>query len=86
MPPPEMKGEVKMKKQIMKIQTHGVCITIEKHSEDLYNPYRVYRHWWDMGDHRRCVAKYADLRSALLWVADVREFQGERISLCNPWN
>lgn len=42
-----------------------VCI---KTDEEI-NPYRLYRTWWDMGKHRKLIAKYADIGSVLYHIA-----------------
>lgn len=39
-----------------------VCIK----TSDKYNPYRLYRVWWDAGYHRKLIEKYADMGSVLM--------------------
>lgn len=45
---------------------HLVCIK----AEGVNNPYRLYRVWWDGGNHRKLLAKYADIESIMCWLYD----------------
>lgn len=63
-----------MAKQILKVNEGGRWFSVQK-TDDQYNPYRVYRHSWEMGkygyttEHKKCVGKYADMRSAMVFLA-----------------
>lgn len=41
------------------------------HSDDRYNPYRVIQLWYDCGWHRKQIAKYADIVSAMVYITDL---------------
>lgn len=41
------------------------------YAEGQTNPYRIYRRWYDRGEHRKLCMKYADLKSCLWWLAQV---------------
>lgn len=52
--------------QIMNVSDHGhnyVCIY---DSTANYNPYKLYRKWYDKGWHRKKVAEYCEFQS-ILW-------------------
>lgn len=70
-------------RQIASVEANGHCYSIVRDFSASVNPYRVYRRWWDarkdgygLGEHKKCVARYADLRSALLSVADLDCWKG----------
>ena len=60
------KGDDKMKQhKILEIHEgkwHYVCVK----TDEKPNPYRLYRTWWDMGNHRKPITKYADFDS-IMW-------------------
>lgn len=36
------------------------------------NPYRLYRTWYDMGNHRKLIAEYANFESVLYYLLQLR--------------
>ena len=64
-----------MKRQVAKIQSKGT-FTVINDSGARFNPYTVYwtYHDWDNGQmktHKMKMVSYADLNSALYYIADV---------------
>jgi len=63
-----------MARQILKVNENGRWFSIVK-TDDEVNPYRVYRHSWEMGrygyptEHKKLVEKYADMRSCMILLA-----------------
>lgn len=54
-----------MTKQVLKINNDGfhyICIHDDKQK---YNPYMIYKVWYDNGPHRKKVNAYADFGSVL---------------------
>lgn len=54
--------------QVMKLNVCGaafVCTFTPKRR----NAYRLYRTWYDNGNHRKMVAQYANFESVLFWLA-----------------
>lgn len=41
---------------------HYICIK----TDDKTNPYRLYKTWWNMGNHRKLINKYGDF-SSIMW-------------------
>ena len=64
-----------MARQILKVSENGRHFTVVK-TEDEFNPYRVYSHSWEVGrygyytDHKRLVAKYADMYSVMVFLTE----------------
>ena len=65
-------------RQVLKMNENGHHYTVVK-VEDKANPYRVYRHTWEQNkygyltERKRCVEKYANMASVLLFLADLPE-------------
>ena len=51
--------------KIMEITIVRTRYLVIKDNESKYNPYKVYRKWWDQGDHRQKVTEFADIESVL---------------------
>ena len=51
--------------KIMEITISRTRYLVIKDITSKYNPYKVYRKWWDHGDHRQKVTEYADIESVL---------------------
>ena len=64
-------------RKVMDIQTNGVWIKVIRKESEKYNKYCVYSCWYDMGEHRRLVAKYANMQSVLLTLAQLPQFRTE---------
>lgn len=60
-----------MKRKVMTLCDNGIRIDCVKDDGDKYNPYRLYTVWYESGWHRKQLAKYADLQSAISAIADV---------------
>lgn len=60
-----------MTRKVMTINEKGLHLECIKDNSDKVNPYRLYRVWWDQGNHRRLIAKYADMNSILYAVLQV---------------
>lgn len=41
---------------------HYVCVK----TDEKPNPYRLYKTWWNMGNHRKLINKYGDF-SSIMW-------------------
>jgi len=57
-------GEQKTRK-VLEISNGNAQFVCIKHSNVKYNPYRLYRVWWDGGNHRKEIARYADFMSII---------------------
>ena len=53
----------------------GYAATCIKHTEDRTNPYWLYLEWYNMGKHRKLIAKYADMVSVLCHITNY--YRGE---------
>lgn len=51
-------------RQVLDLQDDGQHYSVI-YCEGQTNPYRLYRRWYDRGEHRKLVQKYADLQSCL---------------------
>jgi len=60
-----------MTRKVMTINEKGLHLECIKDDSDKVNPYRLYRVWWDQWNHRRLIAKYADMNSILYAVLQV---------------
>lgn len=58
---------------ISEVNHHYKCVHDDA---DKHNPYRVYRTWWDRGEHRKLLVKYADFESVMWFLAE-RILKGE---------
>lgn len=50
---------------------HNDYLLIIHDSREKWNPCIIYRKWYDNGWHRRKVTAYADIASAVSFIADV---------------
>lgn len=50
--------------KIAEMLSHGSLYYVIK-TQDGINPYRVYKRYFENGWHRKLVAKYADMKSAM---------------------
>lgn len=64
-------------RKVMDIQTNGVWIKVIRKESEQYNKYCVYSCWWNGGEHRKLLAKYANMQSVLLTLANVPQFRTE---------
>ena len=60
-----------MTRKVMTINEKCLHLECIKDDSDKVNPYRLYLVWWDQGNHRRLIAKYADMNSILYAVLQV---------------
>ena len=64
-------------RKVMNIQTNGVWLTCIRHEDAKNNKYYLYTNWYNVGEHKRLIAKYANFQSVLLACASVTRFQNE---------
>lgn len=57
-------------KKVLELNDNGIIIECVKDYTQAYNPYRVYRKWWDGGWHRKQMERYSNIESVLCWAAD----------------
>ena len=60
-------------RQVLDIQDKGYHFSVI-YFEGQTNPYRIYRRWYDRGEHRKLCMKYADLNSCLWWFQQTNIF------------
>ena len=60
-------------RQVLDIQENGKHFSVI-YAEGQANPYRIYRRWYDRGEHRKLCMKYADLNSCLWWFQQANVF------------
>lgn len=51
-------------RKVMEINDGGVHLVCIKRMGEV-NPFYLYRVWWDGGEHRKLITKYADLTSVM---------------------
>lgn len=54
--------------KVLELQDNGLHFTVIHHRDDQVNPYWLYNNWYDNGEHRRLVSKYADMKSCLCYI------------------
>lgn len=59
-----------MTRKIMDISDGNVRLICIK-TDDKYNPYRLYKVWWDNGYHRKQIDKYGDLSNVMFRVTAI---------------
>ena len=63
-------------RQVLKLCENGNNYTVVRHETDNLNPYRVYQtyrapnKYGIMSQHKKLIAKYADMRSCLYCICD----------------
>lgn len=57
-------------RKILEINDGGVHLMCIKHCGET-NPFRLYRVWWDRGEHRKEITRYGDLVSATYHIYDI---------------
>ena len=58
-------------RKILTINENGLHLECIKDYSDKVNPYRLYRVWWDQGNHRRLIDKFANLQSVICEIYDI---------------
>lgn len=53
--------------KIMEVNDCGIHLECIK-TDDQNNPYRLYRVWWNQGNHRKLIDKYGDFHSVIEWM------------------
>lgn len=56
-----------MTKQVMTISDNGRHFVCTK-EDGVTNPYRLYQKWFDIGWHRKQIARYADFQSVMWYL------------------
>lgn len=64
-------------RKVMNIEANGVWLTCIYRYDAKMNKYYLYQNWWDGGEHKRLVAKFANFQSVLLACANVSQFKLE---------
>lgn len=54
--------------QVLKMNVQGVAFVCT-FTPSRSNAYRLYRTWWDMGQHKKMVAEYANFQSVLCYLS-----------------
>ena len=57
-----------MKREVMKLECNGFRLVCILNYADKFNPFRLYKVWYESGWHRKQIAKYADMKSVLYLV------------------
>lgn len=57
-------------RKILEINDSGLHLICIKTDESV-NPYRLYDVWYDLGTHKKLIAKYADLASVLAHIPQI---------------
>lgn len=61
-----------MKRKVLTVSDSGIPrFDVVKDDSQQFNQYRVYRMTYDCGWHRKQIAKYADLASAIAFIHDM---------------
>lgn len=58
-------------RKVLEINENGLHLECIKDYTSKYNPYRLYRVWWDGGWHRNLLVKYAEFDSVLWHIAQM---------------
>ena len=56
--------------KVLHIDLGGIETTCVKHLEDKNNPFWLYAEWYDGKQHRKLIAKYADMVSVLCHITN----------------
>lgn len=57
-------------RKILDINYNGFKVTAYV-TDDKRNPFRLYRVWWDGGEHRKQIAKYGDFYSVICHIHQI---------------
>ena len=65
-------------RKIAEICEKGVRLVMIHDEKDKYNPYKVYRKWWETGWHKKQLSKWGDFLSAWQFMYEYywKEFMG----------
>ena len=58
-------------RKVLEINENGLHLECIKDYNAKYNPYRLYRVWWDGGWHRKLIDKFGDFQSVVAEVYDI---------------
>lgn len=58
-------------RKVLTINENGLHLECIKDMTTNRNPYKLYKVWWDMGDHRKLIVKYQDFESVLWHIAQM---------------
>lgn len=65
-----------MKKTVAKIINKGTYRVVFDDSTNC-NPYTIYKEWYNAGQHKQIIAKYADMTSCLYHIAQEYKLYGK---------
>lgn len=57
-------------RKVFELQDNGYHFTVIHHRDEA-NPYRLYENWYDNGEHRKLITKYADMKSCLCFIVSI---------------
>jgi len=58
-------------RKVLSINENGIHLECIKDNAEKYNPFKLYRVWWDGGWHRKLIDKFADIQSVICEVYDI---------------
>ena len=62
-------------RKVMEIASNGVWVKVIRKEGEKYNKFCLYSCWYDGGEHRKLITKYANMESVLLCLAKLPQFR-----------